>query len=103
MGNRSGESREGHDEHAGSDCCFQFISKNRGKNQKHHHAAACTDKSADQADHCPADKGLQEALLRTDFKHLLLGGHHRLYQKLNAKQNGHVNGKAPHRLRRKEA
>ena len=39
----AGEGGESHDEYAGSNCGFQFITQDGSKDEKHHHSAAGAD------------------------------------------------------------
>ena len=55
MADRAGQRREGHDENTCSYSGFQFVAEYGGQNNQHHHAPACTDKSADEADEDAAD------------------------------------------------
>ena len=87
---------KGHDKHAGSHRRFQLIAQNAGEQKKHHHAASRTDKAADKA-HChTAYHRLDEPLSALCRLHGFPGGHHRLYNKLNAQKQRHNHGKAAH-------
>ena len=98
MADRTGKCGESHDEYAGSDCGLQFVAKDACEDEQHHHAAACADKSADEADHEAADNGLDESSVRICTCHGLFGGHDRFYDKLDSKKQGHEYREVSHGL-----
>ena len=83
MGNGACQSRKCHDKDAGADRCFQFVAKNRCQDQKHHHAAAGTDKAADKSDHHTADDRLDRTFFGRNALHGFLGGHDRTHDKFD--------------------
>ena len=103
MADSSGQGREGHDEHAGTHSRFQLVAEDAGEDEEHHHAAACADKAADEADEDAADDGLDGPLLCADALHGLFGGHDGPDDELDAQQEGHEHREAAHGGRGEQA
>ena len=97
MADGTGKGCKGHNEYAGTHSGFQLIPQHTGQDQQHHHAAACTDKPANKADHHTTDHRLYKPLFGVYRFHCVLGGHNRLYNKLNAEQECHKYRETAHR------
>ena len=96
VGDCTGEGGESHDEHAGAHSRLELIAQHAGEDEQHHHAAARTDESADEADEHAAHQRLDSPLFGADALHGFLGGHDRAQDKLDAQQEGHEHREAAH-------
>ena len=98
MGDRSGEGGKSHDENAGAHSSFELIAQDAGEDEEHHHTAAGSDETADEADYYAADHGLDGPFFRGNAGHGFLGGHDRAEDEFNAQKESHKDGKAAHGL-----
>ena len=96
MGDSTGQGGEGHNEHAGAHGGLQLVAQHTGEDEQHHHAAACADEAADEADEHIAHDGLDGTLFGADTLHSFLGRHDRAHNELDAQQEGHEHREAAH-------
>lgn len=89
---------EGHNENACAHGGAKLVAENRGEDEKHHNAAACTHKATDKADaHARKDRAYDPLLLRNAL-HGFLGGGHGENEEAQTENKGHEGGGGTHGL-----